>query len=159
MHREKRRFDLVPLIVADIYELAGGFRRVGEGIARTIGQTQARWQVLSAALEMPKTVPQIARRLGVSRQNVQHIVEALVGASLACFVDNPDHRRSPHLVLTGEGRSTLATLTRAARKHHEALARSLGDLDLAALGQEIRAVLAAVESLRAASEGKEAVDG
>jgi len=158
VHRENRRSDLVPLIVADIYELAGGFRRVGEGIARTIGQTQARWQVLSAASDMPKTVPQIARRLGVSRQNVQHIAEALVGASLARFVDNPDHRRSPHLVLTGEGQTTLATLTRAARTHHEALARSLEGLDLIALRQDIRAVLAALESRPSVSKGKAAVD-
>ena len=158
MHRENRRSDLVPLIVADIYELAGGFRRVGEGIARTIGQTQARWQVLSAASDMPKTVPQIARRLGVSRQNVQHIAEALVGASLARFVDNPDHRRSPHLVLTGEGQTTLATLTRVARRHHQALARSLEGLDLIALRQDIRAVLAALESRPSVSKGKAAVD-
>src|SRR5215471_17373600 len=104
MHREKRRAELIPLIVADVYELAGGFRRVGERIAQTVGQTQARWQVLSAASDIPRTVPQIARRLGVSRQNVRQIADALVCASLARFVDNPDHRRSPHLVLTGEGR-------------------------------------------------------
>lgn len=158
MYGEKLRPDLIPLIVADVYELAGGFRRVGEGIARTVGQTQARWQVLSAGSDMPKTVPQIARRLGVSRQNVQQIAEALVDASLARFVDNPDHRRSPHLILTGEGRTTLATLTRAARKHHEALARSLEGLDLASLRQDIRSVLAALESLPSVSEGKEAVD-
>jgi len=158
MHREKRRVDLIPLIVADVYELAGGFRRIGERIARTVGQTQARWQVLSAASDMPRTVPQIARRLGVSRQNVQQIADALVGASLARFADNPDHRRSPHLVVTGEGRAALATLTRAARRHHEALAGSLEGLDLAALRQAIRAVLVALESLPSASEAKEAVD-
>ena len=33
---------LVPIIVADIYELAGRFREYGEAIAQTVGQTQAR---------------------------------------------------------------------------------------------------------------------
>ena len=69
---------LVPLIVADIYEIAGRFRDQGEAIARTVGQTQARWQVLSAASGRPHTVPQIARVLGVTRQNVQRIADLLV---------------------------------------------------------------------------------
>jgi hypothetical protein len=34
---------IIPIIVADIYELAGRLREYGEAIARTVGQTQARW--------------------------------------------------------------------------------------------------------------------
>src|ERR1043165_1952313 len=89
----------LPLIVAAIYELAGSFRAQGEAIANTVGQTQARWQVMSAASAEPKTVPQIARRLGVTRQNVQRIADLLVKENWASFEDNPDHRASPHFVL------------------------------------------------------------
>src|SRR6185295_19463465 len=98
---------LVPLIVADIYELAGRFRDRGEAIARGVGQTQARWQVMSAASAEPRTVPQIARRLGVSRQNVQRIADLLVAESSASFEANPDHRGSPHLALSKRGRDVL----------------------------------------------------
>jgi DNA-binding MarR family transcriptional regulator len=91
---------MLPLIVADVYRLAGRFRDNGEAIARTVGQTQARWQVMSAASAEPHTVPQIARVLGVTRQNVQRIADLLVAEGLAQYEDNPDHRASLHLVLT-----------------------------------------------------------
>ncbi len=68
----------IPIIVADIYELAGRLRECGEAIAKTVGQTQARWQVMSAASAEPHSVPQIARVLGVTRQNVQRIADLLV---------------------------------------------------------------------------------
>jgi DNA-binding MarR family transcriptional regulator len=107
-------------VIADLYELAGAFRRRGEEIARDVGQTRARWQVLSAVSNLAKTVPQLARILGISRQNVQRIANALVRDRLAQFVDNPDHRSSPHVVLSAEGRATLADLTRAARSRQPA---------------------------------------
>jgi DNA-binding MarR family transcriptional regulator len=132
--------DLVPLVIADVYELAGAFRRRGEEIARDVGQTQARWQVLSAASDVAKTVPQLARTLGVSRQNVQRIANALVRDRLARFVDNPDHRSSPHIVLSDKGRGTLASLTRAARSRHGALAARLKGIDLAALRRDLRQI-------------------
>src|SRR5689334_12088352 len=98
---------LLPLIVADIFELAGRFRDDGEDIARAVGHTQARWQVMSAASAERKTVPQIARRLGVTRQNVQRIADLLVAEDWASFEHNPDHRASPHLVLNRRGRTAL----------------------------------------------------
>ena len=109
---------VLPLIVADIYELAGHFRASGEEIARTIGQTQARWQVMSAASADPRTVPQIARRLGVTRQNVQRIADLLVAENWASFENNPDHRGSPYLMLNKRGRTALEQLTKAAASSH-----------------------------------------
>jgi DNA-binding MarR family transcriptional regulator len=139
--------DLVPLVIADIYELAGAFRRRGETIARRIGQSQARWQVLSAAADATKTVPQIARILGVSRQNVQHIADALVSESLARFADNPDHKASPHLLLTDQGRKALVKLTRAAASQHELLAAGLRAVDLRALRKGLAALQSALDAL------------
>lgn len=137
---------LLPLIVADIFELAGLSRHRGEQIARGARQTQARWQVLSAASDPLRSVPQIARRLGVSRQNVQRIADALVGDRLAEFVANPDHRTSPHLQLTENGRATLVTITDLANAHHAALTPRLGGLDLERLHADLRLLLAALRS-------------
>jgi DNA-binding MarR family transcriptional regulator len=139
--------DIVPLFIVDIYELAGALRRRGEAIANAVGQTQARWQVLSAGWDGRKTVPQIARRLGVSRQNVQRIADVLVDESLAQFVGNPDHQASPYLVLTADGQATLAALSRAAQSQHQALAARLKGLDLEALQRGILAGRTAVDSL------------
>ena len=81
---------LVPIIVAHIYELAGRLRDYGEAIAQTVGQTQARWQVMSAAAsDRPHTVPQIARVLGVTRQNVQRIADLLVAEGAAEYQRQP----------------------------------------------------------------------
>jgi DNA-binding MarR family transcriptional regulator len=137
---------LLPFIVADVYELAGRFRDRGEDIARTVGQTQARWQVMSAASVERKTVPQIARRLGVTRQNVQRIADLLVEENWASFEDNPDHRASPHLVLTRRGRGALDQLTGTAEAHHASLARRLPAVELAVLHRGLRRLLAATET-------------
>ncbi len=138
---------LLPLIVADVYELAGRFRANGEAIANAIGQTQARWQVLSAASDDARTVPQIARRLDVSRQNVQRIADQLVAEHWASFQTNPDHRASPHLVLTRRGRGALDQLTRAAESHHAKLARKLSAADMRTIHRGLRLLIAAASSL------------
>jgi DNA-binding MarR family transcriptional regulator len=136
----------IPLIVADIYELAGLLRARGDRIAAAIGQSQARWQVLSAASGQPMSVPQIARRLGLTRQAVQRVADLLVGEGLAAYADNPDHKASPHLVLTKTGQDTLARLARQARTGHEALAAKLVSTDLAALRSDLRVLLDAVKA-------------
>jgi DNA-binding MarR family transcriptional regulator len=136
--------DLIPLIVADIYELAGRFRDDGDAVAQTVGQTQARWQVMSAASADPLTVPQIARRLGVSRQNVQRIADLLVKEKWASFEANPDHKGSPYLVLNARGRDALAKITKAAGQSHAQLARKLSGTDVGALHRGLRRLIQAL---------------
>jgi DNA-binding MarR family transcriptional regulator len=134
----------VPRIVADIYELAGRLREQGEAIAATVGQTQARWQVLSAASGRPQTVPQIARVLGVTRQNVLRIADLLVAEGAAEYRDNPDHRASPHVILTRSGRTALERITRAATGYHAALTQKLSPSDVASLQRGLRRLLEAL---------------
>ena len=136
--------DLIPPIVADVFELAGRFRDDGEKIAATVGQTQARWQVMSAASADPRTVPQIARRLGVSRQNVQRIADLLVAENWAGFEPNPDHKGSPDLVLNARGQDALAKITKAAGQSHAQLARELTGTDVGALHRGLRRLIQAL---------------
>src|SRR6185312_722388 len=136
--------DVVPLIVADIYELAGRFRERGEAIAGAVGQTQARWQVMSAASAEPRTVAQIARRLGVSRQNVQRIADLLVAERSASFAANPDHKGSPFLMLHAGGRDALAKITKAAAQSHAQLARRLAGAEVGALHRGLRKLIQAM---------------
>ena len=138
---------LVPVIIADIYELAGRFRDCGEAIARTVGQTQARWQVLSAASAVPHSVPQLARVLGVTRQNVQRIADLLVAEGSAQYQDNPDHRASPHLVLTKRGRTALEQLTKAASGYHARLAKKLSPADMVSIQRGLRRLLEAMTDI------------
>lgn len=137
---------LVPLIVADIYELAGSLRQRGETIAAAADQTQARWQVMSAASGDRHTVPQIARRLGVSRQNVQRIADLLVDDGSAAFEDNPDHRGSPYLTLSKSGTATLTKLSKAAGSYHATLADKMSAAEIASLHRGLRKLIAAVNT-------------
>ena len=147
---------LVPIIVADVYELAGLFREQGEAIARTVGQTQARWQVLSAASGKPQTVPQIARVLGVTRQNVQRIADLLVGEGAAEYRTNPDHRGSPHLILSKRGHIALERITKAAAGFHARLAPKLPPSDVVLLQRGLRRLLSALGEVDAVTSQKTA---
>jgi DNA-binding MarR family transcriptional regulator len=117
--------DEIALLVADVFETAGALRRLGERTAQSEGLTQARWQVLSVVSETPLTVPQAARRLGVSRQNVQRVANDLVTLEHAAYEPNPDHRGSPLLVLTARGREALSRLTARAETANDTLAQAL----------------------------------
>jgi DNA-binding MarR family transcriptional regulator len=145
--KDKTSVGIVPLVVADIYELAGQLRAHGEMIARTVAQTQARWQVMSAASAEPKSVPQIARRLGVTRQNVQRIADLLVKEGSARFASNPDHRSSDHLVLTAAGQKALQQLTAAADVYHARVAAKFSDEQLSALHRQLRRLGATLEQM------------
>jgi DNA-binding MarR family transcriptional regulator len=113
-------------LVADVYELAGVLRRDGEQIAKLAGQTQARWQVMSVASAGRLSVAMIARRLGITRQSVQRVADEIVTEELASFEPNPDHQRSPLVMLTPAGQTTLDTINHTSREHHLQQAAALG---------------------------------
>ncbi|WP_407554638.1 MarR family winged helix-turn-helix transcriptional regulator [Streptomyces sp. Pv4-95] len=123
--------DEMALLVADVFEAAGLLRRSGEAIAGTEGQTQARWQLLSAVSDTPLTVARAARRLGVARQGVQRIANDLVHEDLAAFRPNPDHRGSPLLALTPEGHRVLSRITTRAAEVHHALTADIPPSEIA----------------------------
>lgn len=124
-------------LAADLFEVAGAMRRDGEAIARTVGQTQARWQVMWTAARAERSVPVIARRLGITRQSVQRVADELVDSGLARYTPNPDHRRSPLLVLTEPGAKIIEALDQTAGRRNLQLTHEIGD---ARVG-ELRALL------------------
>jgi DNA-binding MarR family transcriptional regulator len=107
-------------LFAELFEAAGTGRRWGEILASRQGLTQAQWQTLWIAATSPLTVPQIARRLGVSRQNVQRV-------GMATFRPNPDHKSSPLLDLTPAGRTALDRINTAAAGSNQALLDRLSE--------------------------------
>jgi DNA-binding MarR family transcriptional regulator len=77
----------------------------GDRLAAEHGLTSARWQVLGAVAlaKRPLTVPQIARRMGLTRQTVHTTVNRLLADGLVELVPNADHRRSQLVRLTELG--------------------------------------------------------
>jgi len=132
------------LLVADVYELAGALRHTGESLAAKEGQTQARWQLLSAVSQDDLTVPAAARRLGISRQAVQRVANDLVTDGLAAFTANPEHRTSPVLTLTSTGRASLSAMNRRARTANRRAADRVGDDTVTAVRDGIREIIAAL---------------
>ncbi|WP_207943575.1 MarR family transcriptional regulator [Actinomadura sp. KC345] len=122
------------LLIADVYQLAGLSRHTAEDIAREEGQSTARWHVLSVLSERPMTVSGAARRLGLTRQSVQRVVNELKAAGLVVGTANPHDARAPLVRLSDSGGQTLARLDAAGRRHRSRLLAGT-DLDAASLNQ------------------------
>jgi DNA-binding MarR family transcriptional regulator len=75
----------------------------------------------------------IARRLGITRQSVQRVADAIVAEGLATYEPNPDHQRSPLVILTGTGESVLDTINAQVRQTHVRQVEILGEDGVAEL--------------------------
>jgi DNA-binding MarR family transcriptional regulator len=129
------------LLVADAYELAGELERCGETLAKSVGQSGARWKVLSAGSVGGQTVAQLARRLGLARQSVQRVADALEDDGLLRYETNPDHERSPRIALTAAGEEALGRLSAAAARWEDPLAARLGRTELEQARDFIKALV------------------
>lgn len=102
--------DALTELVLATFALNGRFLAAAEELARPAGLTAARWQVLGAVLHEPRTVPAIARVMGMARQSVQPLADVLVGQGLAEWRENPEHRRSKLLIATGAGLDAVRSI-------------------------------------------------
>lgn len=100
-------------IILSIFRLNGRIIEWGDRLSGEFGLTSARWQVLGAIAlaEAPQTVPDIADRMGVTRQAMQKQVNLLQGEGLVSKRANPRHRRSPHYQLTEAGERVYARVS------------------------------------------------
>lgn len=97
-------------LILSTFRANGLLLAAGDLLAAEHGLTSARWQVLGAIAiaQRPLTVPQVARRMGLTRQSVHTTVNRLLADRLVELVPNADHRRSQLVRLTelGEARYT-----------------------------------------------------
>lgn len=112
-------------VITELYETAAVIRTLADTVARSAGQSQARWQVLFTLAEGPMPVPLLARRLGLTRQSVQRVVDLLVHDGLVVPLANPAHQRSPLFTLTEGGGHTLREVNAAAAGWHAAVRAAL----------------------------------
>ena len=120
-----------------VFRLNGQFLAIGEDLARPVGLTAALWQVLGAVLGSPRSVADIAREIGVSRQSVQRIADVLVDRRLADYQPNPAHQRAKLLTPTAEGRQAIR---RIGPRHAAFAVRLAGELSSDALDDAVAAV-------------------
>src|SRR5260370_23717252 len=76
------------------FRLNARLMEAAQGLAAHGGLTAAWWQVLGGVLDEPRSVADVGRIMGVSRQGVQRIADLLVERGLAEYRPNPAHRRA-----------------------------------------------------------------
>ena len=108
------------------FRLNGQVLALAEDLARPVGLTAARWQVLGAVLSEPLPVSTIARDMGMARQSVQRIADILVDDGLAAYVDNPAHRRAKLLTPTKDGLTAVRRINPAHARAAAGLVATLG---------------------------------
>lgn len=128
-------------LVLEVFRLNGALLRHGAMLTVPVGQTQARWQVIGAVGERARTVPQIARQMGMTRQGVQRVVDLLAKDGLLAFERNPNHARSPLVRLTETGRQLATQLTQIGARWSESVSRGMGPVDLEQTVEVIRRVV------------------
>lgn len=135
-------------------------RTPGDHVAGEEGLTSARWQVLGAIAlaNGPLTVPQIARRMGLTRQTVHTTVNRLLAARLVELTPNADHHRSQLVCLTELGQVRFEAIDRKQAVWINQLTRGLRSSDLDATACMLNELCTKLEAdlSRAQSEKGEA---
>ncbi len=90
-------------VILTTFRLNGRLLDAAQDLAAAGELTAAWWQVIGGVLDEPRTVAEIARRMGMTRQGVQRVADLLVDRDLAEYRDNPAHRRAKLLACTEAG--------------------------------------------------------
>jgi DNA-binding MarR family transcriptional regulator len=127
-----REGQLATEVILTTFRANGLLLAAGDELAAAARLTAARWQVLGALAlaERPLTVPQIARRMGLTRQSVHATARHLVDEGFAEFAANADHRRSQLLRLTEQGSGSYSALDRRQAVWVNQLALGIGEREL-----------------------------
>jgi DNA-binding MarR family transcriptional regulator len=131
-------------LVVRVFRLNGMLSAAGDALAAPAGQTSARWRVLAAVEDAPKTVAEIARAWSFARQSVQRVADLLERDGLVAYEDNPAHRRASLVRLTPEGRAALQRIQKAQRAWAQTVGEEVGAEDLQAASAILERVMAAV---------------
>jgi DNA-binding MarR family transcriptional regulator len=117
-------------LAVEVFRLEGALAAHGDALAAPSGQTTARWRVLAAVEDEPRSVAQIARAWSLARQSVQRVADLLARDGLVEYADNPGHRRAKLVRLSANGRDALARIQAAQRDWANELGARLAQPDL-----------------------------
>src|SRR5262245_17304049 len=98
------------------------FRARADENAAIDGGSFARTQVLSQLRDGPRSVPAVARRLSLTRQSVQPVMDRLLESGLVERTTNPDHRSSSMFRITEQGAAVMAGVRARAAHMYDAIA-------------------------------------
>ncbi len=134
------------------FRLNGRLMDAAQHLGAEGGITAAWWQVLGGVLDEPRTVADIGRRMGMTRQGVQRIADLLVQHGLAEYRPNPAHRRAKLLACTEAGYWAVRRITLVQVPWANGIGAEVG-------ADELRTMLAGMQRLVAAIEAGQAASG
>ena len=134
-------------VILTTFRLNGRLMAAAQEFAVEGGITAAWWQVLGGVLDEPRTVAEIGRRMGMTRQGVQRVADLLVERGLAEYRPNPAHRRAKLLACTEPGYWAIRRIALAVVPWGNRIGAEVG-------ADELRSALATMQRLVAVLEGE-----
>ncbi len=135
-------------LIFETFRFYSRINAAGDVLSEDTGLTSARWRVLGSVLPQPRSVAQIARERGLTRQSVQQIANSLVRDGLAKLQHNERHKSSKLLAPTERGRAAVLALN----SRQIAWANQVGEIVKAS---DLKTALEIITKLRRCLEGKE----
>jgi DNA-binding MarR family transcriptional regulator len=143
---------LTDMVIAT-FRLNARLLEVAQQLAADGGLTAAWWQVLGGVLDEPRTVAEIGRRMGMTRQGVQRVADLLVEHELAEYRPNPAHRRAKLLACTEAGYWAIRRIALVQRPWANRIGAEVGVDDLRDALATMDRLVAALDSDHATQDG------
>ena len=127
----------------------------GDALTKDLGLSSARWQIFGqiARTPDPLTVSQLARDMGVQRQNVQPQVDLLVADGLVDLIENPNHRRAKLVRMSTAGQRAYREADRRQVVWSNRVARGLSVDELKVANELLREILHRLQTAAKKSTG------
>lgn len=138
-------------VILATFRLNGRLMEAAQGMAAEGDLTAAWWQVIGGVLDEPRTVAEIARRMGMTRQGVQRIADLLTQRGLTEYRPNPAHRRAKLLACTEAGYWAVRRISLAQHPWADRVGSAVGAEDLRDALATMRRLIAVLESENASS--------
>jgi DNA-binding MarR family transcriptional regulator len=133
-------------MVIATFRLNGRLMEAAQGLAAAGGLTPAWWQVLGGVLDQPRTVAEVGRQMGMTRQGVQRIADLLTQHGLAEYRPNPAHRRAKLLACSEAGYFAIRQIALAQHPWADRIAAQVGADDLNEALTTMRRLISVLEA-------------
>ena len=131
-------------VILETFRLNAGLLEVAQRHGAAGELTAAWWQVLGGVIDEPRSVADVGRRMGVTRQAVQRIADLLVERGLAEYRPNPAHRRAKLLACTEAGYWAIRRIAIVNHPWADEVGGQVGEAELRQALQTMRRLLAAL---------------
>ncbi len=134
--------DAMVELIGESFRLNSRLQTTADRMARDVGLTGTRWQMLNAVAQAtrPATISDIARWMGLARQSVQQVANALAKGDLIAYQSNPKHQRAPLVVVTKKAAKLLEQLDEQRFDWARTVAATLPATDIKVASDILRAV-------------------